>query len=135
MYLETENNPSGIDDITEEQLREVFRNGHGDYLILYREKYTDYFIRASIEGDAYDLEYSKGSDYDYYVAEGLFPKEKIEHAFINYLNNNVRWFTDFKWIKLEPDQTDEKLLKYGNLISFAVFPIVLLIIYYIAKLF
>jgi len=101
MNLDTAN--SIYKNVTEAQVREVFRDERlrGEFSILLRSKWQ--FIQAAGEDDdGYILEYRDGEGKDcHFRAAGEYTKAQVEQAFIHYLNNDNRWFSDFTWQKYE----------------------------------
>ena len=87
--------------VTEEQLREAFRDdeGRGEFIILSQSPRT--FIQAGGEGDGpYSLEYRDGDDEHHFQAEGDYRKDDVLRAFLWYLAGDSRWRTEFRWQKL-----------------------------------
>ncbi|HTB63098.1 MAG TPA: hypothetical protein VK737_05875 [Opitutales bacterium] len=93
---------TGIDNVTEEQLRGVFADdrGRGEYVRL--EQKDEVYLQASGEMDGpYDLEYREGDVEHHFRAEGEFRKEEVQQAFLSYLAGDEKWRKQFRWQKLE----------------------------------
>jgi len=106
MYLEPADYYPSFPDVTEEQLREAFRKGHGEYIILFRENKRggNHFIQAGGEAKfdgPYDLEYREGDNEHHFRATGEYTKAQVEQAFVWYLNGDDRWRTDYPWEKIQ----------------------------------
>jgi hypothetical protein len=87
--------------VTEEQLREAFRDdaGRGEFIILSQEPQV--FIQAGGEDDGpYTLEYREGDDDHHFRAGTDLRKADALRAFLWYLAGDQRWRTDFPWQKV-----------------------------------
>jgi hypothetical protein len=91
-----------FDNVTEEQLREAFRDdGRRGELIILSAK-PEVYIQAAGEGEGpYALEYREGDDQHHYSAGDAFRKEDVLRAFQWYLAGDSRWRTEFSWQKIE----------------------------------
>jgi hypothetical protein len=101
MKLETAES-LGFAQVTEEQLREAFRDdaGRGEFIILSQTPQA--FMQAGGEGDGpYSLEYRDGDAEHHFRAGNTFRKEGVQRAFLWYLGGDARWRTEFSWQKME----------------------------------
>jgi len=99
MYLSTEGSIN-FNHVTEAQLREAFRDdkGRGSFIILSRDDTN--FIQASSDVTGFDVEYCEGNSH--FRVDGPYAKGRVEQAFLDYLNSDERWRTEFPWAKEEP---------------------------------
>jgi len=87
-------------NVTEEQLREAFRNdkARGEFIILSQD--DQHYIQASGECEGpYDLEYRDGGNDQHFRAAGEFTKEQVEQVFVRYFKND-QWRTACRWEQL-----------------------------------
>ena len=88
--------------VTEEQLREAFRDDarRGEFIILSQQPQT--YIQAGGEADGpYRLEYRDGDADHHFQAAADYRKEDVQRAFLWYLAGDTRWQTEFPWRKQE----------------------------------
>lgn len=100
MNLETADSRP-IKNVTEEQLRETFRNvaGFGEFIIL--SQGPEVYMQAGGEDDGpYRLEYREGDGLKHFTAGDDFKKDDVLRALLWYLSGDERWRSEFKWANL-----------------------------------